>query len=243
MPDAIAFFSIRLIAGIAFVALALTPSRLRVVPPYFRILLLLLLGLGVLFGLAAPPAAAWAISIGVAAFVGSVCWLIERRGVGIACLFVILLASTVWIARIPAAGDAAGSLFLLSASASAATLGTAMAGMLLGHRYLTAPGMPLDPLYWANTLLGASGLLRLAISAWGLVAAGGAPHDTTSLTWLALRWLAGIAGPLAVWFMVRRILAYRNTQSATGVLFVGVILTFIGELTADVLYRTSGFLF
>ena len=30
--------------------------------------------------------------------------------------------------------------------------------------------------------------------------------------------------------MVWRILRYRNTQAATGVLFVGVIVTFIGEL-------------
>ena len=37
--------------------------------------------------------------------------------------------------------------------------------------------------------------------------------------------------------MVLRILRYRNTQSATGVLFVGVILTFIGEATAALLYR------
>jgi hypothetical protein len=38
--------------------------------------------------------------------------------------------------------------------------------------------------------------------------------------------------------MVHRILSYRNTQSATGVLFVAVILTFIGELTGDLLLRT-----
>jgi hypothetical protein len=35
--------------------------------------------------------------------------------------------------------------------------------------------------------------------------------------------------------MVWRILKYRNTQSATGVLFAGVILTFIGELSAALL--------
>jgi hypothetical protein len=46
-----------------------------------------------------------------------------------------------------------------------------------------------------------------------------------------------VAGPLAVWLMVRQILKYRNTQAATGVLFVGVILTFIGELTADLLFH------
>jgi len=36
---------------------------------------------------------------------------------------------------------------------------------------------------------------------------------------------------------VLRILKYRNTQSATGVLFAAVILAFIGETTAALLFR------
>ena len=35
--------------------------------------------------------------------------------------------------------------------------------------------------------------------------------------------------------MVHRILKYRNTQSATGVLYVGVVMTLTGELTATLL--------
>ena len=35
--------------------------------------------------------------------------------------------------------------------------------------------------------------------------------------------------------MVSRILEYRNTQSATGVLYVGVVLILTGELTATLL--------
>ena len=57
----------------------------------------------------------------------------------------------------------------------------------------------------------------------------------THLLWLTLRWVAGIIGPIILVFMVHRILKYRNTQSATGVLFTGVILTFIGELSATLL--------
>jgi hypothetical protein len=52
-----------------------------------------------------------------------------------------------------------------------------------------------------------------------------------------MRWLAGILGPICVAIMVWRILKYRNTQAATGVLFVGVILTFIGEMSASLLYH------
>ena len=55
--------------------------------------------------------------------------------------------------------------------------------------------------------------------------------------WMGLRWLAGILGPILIFVMVWRILKYRNTQSATGVLFVAVILTFIGEMTALLLFQ------
>ena len=36
-----------------------------------------------------------------------------------------------------------------------------------------------------------------------------------------------------------RILKYRNTQAATGVLFVGVILSFIGDMTAALLLQET----
>jgi len=52
---------------------------------------------------------------------------------------------------------------------------------------------------------------------------------------LALRLLAGILAPLVLSLMTWQILKYKNTQAATGVLFVGVILTFIGELVAAIL--------
>jgi hypothetical protein len=66
--------------------------------------------------------------------------------------------------------------------------------------------------------------------------AGQLLHGGVQWTWFTLRWLAGIVGPLAISFMAIQILRYRNTQAATGVLFAGVILTFIGEMSAALLY-------
>jgi hypothetical protein len=74
------------------------------------------------------------------------------------------------------------------------------------------------------------------VLAWDALAGGTQTH----WLWLSLRWGAGIIGPLIVAAMTWRILKYRNTQSATGVLFVGVILTFLGEMTALLLYRELG---
>jgi hypothetical protein len=97
--------------------------------------------------------------------------------------------------------------------------------------------MPLAPLCRLNQALGVATLFRLAVSAAAFFVGMAALTDSTYWIWLALRWLAGILGPLAACVMVHRILRYRNTQAATGVLFVAVILTFIGELTADLLQR------
>ncbi len=135
-------------------------------------------------------------------------------------------------------------LAILSEVASAGVLGSAVVGMLLGHWYLTTPTMSIEPLKRLNLLMGIAGVLRFVVSAViVLMFVGGAVDANdriTSLsdapsTWLGLRWLAGIIGPLVVSLMVWRILKYRNTQAATGVLFVGVILAFIGDMTAALL--------
>jgi hypothetical protein len=52
---------------------------------------------------------------------------------------------------------------------------------------------------------------------------------------LALRWLAGILGVLIMAAMTWQTLRIPNTQSATGILYAGVILAFIGELVSQLL--------
>jgi hypothetical protein len=97
--------------------------------------------------------------------------------------------------------------------------------------------MSIDPLKRLTYYFGGAAVLRLLVSAAGLALAWGSIDDSTHTMWLWLRWTAGIGGPLVVAFMVWRILKYRNTQAATGVLFVGVIVTFIGEMTGSLLYH------
>jgi hypothetical protein len=239
MPDAIAYFALRLILGMALM-LCLMPRR-QVASAFFRIMMLLLMGLAVVMALAGTGSSTMAVLLALAAFMGSVFWTLERRQSGTVALGLVLalaLAAAGQVLLQQNVSGRSGWLAAASALASAGTLGAAMTGMLLGHRYLTAPGMPLEPLARMNNLLGVSALARLALSAVALPMAWPDAGNATLITWLALRWLAGIAGPLAVWFLVRKILLYRNTQSATGVLFVGVILVFIGELSADLASQT-----
>jgi hypothetical protein len=59
-------------------------------------------------------------------------------------------------------------------------------------------------------------------------------------TLLAMRWLAGLIGPLVIAWMAWQTLKIPNTQSATGILYVGVIFVFLGELAALVLSGKLG---
>jgi hypothetical protein len=238
MQVAVAAFALRLIFGMNLM-LCVMP-REKVPSAFFRIILLVELGLAVLFALTSPAMLWWGVALGVVAFVGSVLWLLERRSAGVAAIGIILTLSLIALNLLPAMSSADNWLPRLSSLASAGTLGAAMTGMLLGHRYLTAPGMPLAPLIWLNAGLGLASVFRCLVSFAALGMEIRVLTEPTYWIWLALRWLAGILGPMAACIMVHRILRYRNTQAATGVLFVAVILTFIGELTADLLQRALG---
>lgn len=254
----IAQFALRLIVGMGLMW-AVMPRR-DVTSGFFRIQLLVTLGLGVLAALTLgqvagaespqplaefPSAAKWlSVAVAVCSFGGSVAWTLERRAGGTVFCFVVLglsCAALLLSAGQPAACDAGRTAVLLLSELSTASLvGGFVTAMLLGHWYLTAPTMTIRPLSRLNRFLAIFVGLRCVLSAGALLFAGDAPASQTHWLWLVLRWTAGILGPAACVAMVHRILKYRNTQSATGVLFVGVILTFIGELAATLLTRELG---
>ena len=248
----IAQFALRLMFGMSLMW-SLMPRR-EVSAGFFRIQMLIAMGLGVLaaltFGelsqvpdatplLAASYGTPLCAVLAAAAFLGSGFWTLGRRGVGTGFVFVILALSGVLLIGSASTGweTARGWLFPAAEVATAATLGGAMTGMLLGHWYLTAPTMSIQPLSSLNRLFAIALGLRLVVSTVALVDGYAMLHGGTHILWLCLRWLAGILGPLVLVAMVSRILRYKNTQSATGVLFVEVILTFIGELSATLLAR------
>jgi len=258
----IAQFALRLIVGMSLMW-AMMPRR-DVTSGFFRIQMLVTLGLGVLAALTVEtgvtdPAlesfvvfaslAKWlCVGVAVVSFVGSVLWTLERRRGGtLAGLLVLaqavvadLLITSQGFQKIPGMWREAGNLLLtgLSELSTGSMVGGFVAAMLLGHWYLTAPTMTIRPLSRLNLFLGIFCGVRFVLSAVALAIE--LPEQQTHLLWLALRWGAGVIGPAVLVLMVYRILRYRNTQAATGVLFVGVILTFIGELAATLLSRELG---
>src|SRR5262245_57051865 len=143
MSDAIGFFANRLIVGLAMALTVLArleatvqtrPSH--VVGAYYRIQMLLILGLAVLVGLAAPGQKWGSLLIGAAAFAGSVVWLMERRGAGRLLIYVVFAAALAQLFALVSGMEGAravGGLIWPSSLSSAMTLGAAMSGMLLGH--------------------------------------------------------------------------------------------------------------
>jgi hypothetical protein len=242
-------FIFRLGFGLAL-AMSATSSK-HVTSGYFRNHLYVLLGLNVLATLAAladserfllwPPLAA-----AVASYVGAVAWLYERPSLGVPALVVVAgfdLAGA-WLSRSPQSETSlVGMAFeVLDPVSGGLLLGSTMAAMFLGHWYLNTPTMDLAPLRRLLKLMAASLALRVAAAAAGLTAlASYGALAEVNMPLLALRWLAGLVGMAGVIWMAWQTVKIPNTQSATGILYVGVILSFLGELVALLLSQNTRF--
>ncbi len=248
-------FILRLTFGLSL-AMACTSPR-RVSSGYYRNNLYVLLGLNVLASLVAgmglsqqalplwPPLTAALLS-----YVGAVLWLYERPRPGIAALAGIALVALAgaWLcgaAPESSTSASAGAVALewLDPLVGGLVLGVTMAAMLLGHWYLNAPGMSLIPLKRLVLAMAAALLLRSLLCGLGLAAdfAAEGPYEMQRWLFVSLRWLAGLAGAAVAAAMAWQTLKIPNTQSATGILYVGVIVTFVGELTSQLLSDESLF--
>ncbi len=242
-------FIFRLSFGLAL-GMALTNPR-QVTSGYYRNHLYVLLGLNVLATMVAisapdqfslvPPLAAAILS-----YVGSMAWLFEMPKLGITSLAAIA-ALTLWGAWYatawPVSADALQTILMaLAPLTSGLVLGITIAAMFLGHWYLNSPTMVLEPLERLVVLMGGAICIRAAVEAVGLgLALSQAPWPSTEgWSFLALRWLSGLVGAFALTVMAWKTLKIPNTQAATGILYVAVIVTFLGELTSLLMAAQAG---
>ncbi|MBA4105740.1 MAG: hypothetical protein C0485_08275 [Pirellula sp.] len=252
-------FLLRLSFGMA-AGMAIVPPRL-VTSGYFRNHLYVTLGLSALAALlsrvAAPAAFWWAVATAVLSYVGSVCWLYEKRRAGVALLVVVALAAIVGALLINGAtnlGPAGiavesglasalpGVLRTLQPITSGLLLGTTMAAMLLGHWYLNAPGMELAPLRRLLIAMAAAVALQAALCGVGLaLEASHQALSTQDWLFLLLRWSFGLIGVVILIVLTWKTLEIPNTQSATGILYVAVMGVFVGETMSLLLSAESAF--
>ena len=116
-----------------------------------------------------------------------------------------------------------------------------MAAMLLGHWYLNTPTMELAPLRRLLLAMGMAVFIQAVISTLGLWGEWvTAQHFSTQwILFVTLRWTFGILGVGILAWMAWQTLKIPNTQSATGILYVAVIGTFVGETMALLLSSES----
>jgi hypothetical protein len=255
-------FLFRLTLGVA-VAMGLTPSD-QVTSGFYRIHLWVLMGLQTLAVLAlysqpqsnSPTAAAakWQLGAALAAaivcYLGAAIWMYERRqagkiaiwlvaGLALTALLLPILDPVVDPEHLPVAKPVGWQI--ADRITGSLLLGLVTTAMLLGHWYLNTPTMRLQPLQRLIVLLAVAVVARAIVCGCGtgLELAGHATREgsafTTWLVFVALRWLAGIAGVAAMTWLTWLTLRIPNAQSATGILYAGVILAFIGELTSQLL--------
>jgi len=135
----------------------------------------------------------------------------------------------------------------LSALATGAVAGSVGLAMVLGHWYLTIPNLEVSHLRRLNRVTVASMLLSLA--SLGLVClafrseleAHAQPlFGATGLFYLGTRVGVGLAMPLLFAWMAAGSLAFRNTRSATGILYASTVLVLIGTAVGVSLQQTYG---
>ena len=248
-------FALRMICGLSLVW-CIAPRK-EITSGFFRIQMLIVLGLSVLMWLSAvqapgpqkggpnvePVVFGLGMYDGLLAFFGSYFWTLERRRIGTTFCFAIAFISTVVVVGVAseyAFGylDQTGNFPLILADWLSASFffGTTTAAMLLGHWYLTATGMSLKPLIRLNQYFLAAVVIRILVTA-AVMVDGEFDLRKNWMLW-TLRW-AGLIGPLILGVLTIRILKYRNTQSATGVLYAATILVFMGEMAARLLEQAG----
>jgi hypothetical protein len=260
----LAIFSLRLALGMLGSLFLLSPSQMH--PRFFRTHFLTALGLFVLALFLKwddQIARTVLICFVITAFVGSLAWVFEQTKAGWLVLTVTVAALALWLEfseqwerLAPPDPELEGPLafqvhyirslpfFKLDHLASAAVLGFTMTAMLVGHSYLISPGLSIRPLMVQLTAFFVALLLRLIVAGVALWF-WTADHSLTNLNdevvlWLPVRWLIGIVGPAFFGFLAYRTAKIRSTQSATGILYVVVILVFLGELNALLLQKITG---
>lgn len=191
---------------------------------------------------------------GVALLVAAGLFHVERAPIGLGALLAGMIFSIAgvgmdaWLVLPPETTASAMRLrFLLDGLSGGLVTGSVTMAMVLGHYYLNIPGLPSRHLERLTLLcmaaLGARAVIlgtNLAIhrSVWlplaGLLAGGDFAGDTAldpfAAVLLLLQVLAGILVPFVFCLMAWRSAKIASTQSATGILYVALIVVMMGEL-------------
>jgi hypothetical protein len=152
-------------------------------------------------------------------------------------------------------GGSPPALTLAAAYGSALVLGFVTWGMVLGHWYLVAPGLPIahlarlvTPLPWI--LLGKTAVSTAAVVlGWDTLLGGEGslgdllarhPERVIDVVNLGARIPVGLLVPVVLAFMTRVTVRMERTQPATGILYAMCALVYLGDLMGKMLQGAEG---
>lgn len=245
-----ATFCLRLAAGLMLVLPIFSPTHIP--PRFYRIHFLTglaLLAVAAIFMHDQATLAFWIILAagGTGCLIGSIVWHLDEMPGGTWAVLLTpipLVAALIYGGMLIRGGEA--SLRIADDVLSALVVGSATTAMLMGHSYLISPSMSITPLMRLLAALGVTVILRIGLACmglWGWTSSHGASNlETEMLLWLPARWLLGLIAPLVLGWMAWETARIRSTQSATGILYVVVIVCFLGELTSLLLVEKTGYL-
>lgn len=146
-----------------------------------------------------------------------------------------------WVLRypIPGTGSLGVAMGVTNTLTSAVLLGTVLIGLLLGHRYLQEPRLPVSLIKRLSDVFCAVILLQGALPALFTILVysfgqGSLPGDWVHILgehWVLLfgRMFVGIGASLVVALVILNCLRLPNVQAATGFYYIAVITVFLGE--------------
>ncbi|MGH9324922.1 MAG: hypothetical protein ACRD3V_34190 [Vicinamibacteria bacterium] len=171
----------------------------------------------------------------------------NRNAIAIAAAVVGLVAPAVSATAVqggPAWLAVSGSL------SSSLLLGAVSVTMILGHWYLVDTSLSIAPLRDGALWVSLTVVLRwaavgaaLSFGGWEMLRIGRAADVifSTHALFFLFRSLMGLAAPLLLAGMIWQTVKIRSTQSATGLLYVALILVLFGELISSFLRVATGY--
>ena len=176
---------------------------------------------------------------------------VKQRTRGLALAAAILGSGVALVQVVGGAAETAGPLELAVASLSALSTGgvagTVGLAMVLGHWYLTIPGLDVSHLARLNRVT--VGAMIVSLAAVGLVclvfqealSSGRTPLlGPWGLFYLGTRVAVGLLLPLLFGWMTAASLKHSNTRSATGILYASTVLVLIGTAVSITLQDSYG---
>ena len=244
----VATFCLRLAAGLILMLPIFSPTHIP--PRFYRVHFLTALGLLAVVAIFMYDAATlgfWLVfdAAALVCLIGSIVWHLHDAPGGKLTVYLapIALLGCLIYGGMLLRGPADSPLRCADDVLSALVVGSATTAMLMGHSYLISPAMSISPLMRLLAALGVSVILRIALACfglWGWTSIHGTSNlETELMLWLPVRWILGLIAPLVLGWMAWETARIRSTQSATGILYVVVIVCFLGELTSLLLVEKT----